>query len=179
MTLSDLAALGSFVSGVAVVFSFVFLGLQIRQSDRNQRAVLNAQSNSAFNEHMLKWTEPHLAALWWRMMEGETDFNGPEFMQVLGMVSALLNDYSDLDAQRRLGFSDLESDEGIKQGVANLMAFPFARALWLMSEPTFPPSFRAQVNAIIRDTPLQPVDWLAIVKTNVEKVRRDAANSGR
>jgi hypothetical protein len=32
MTLSDLASIGSFIGGIAVVLSFVFLTLQMRQS---------------------------------------------------------------------------------------------------------------------------------------------------
>ena len=48
MTLADLAALGSFVSGFAVLVSLVFLYFQLRQlnaqvlqGERNQRALLN------------------------------------------------------------------------------------------------------------------------------------------
>jgi flagellar biosynthesis/type III secretory pathway M-ring protein FliF/YscJ len=47
MSLSDLAALGSFISGVAVLASLVFLFFQmrqmteqVRQSERNQRALM-------------------------------------------------------------------------------------------------------------------------------------------
>jgi hypothetical protein len=38
MTLSDLASIGSFVSGLAVLASLVYLSLQIRQTERNQQA---------------------------------------------------------------------------------------------------------------------------------------------
>lgn len=41
MSLSDLASLGSFVSGFAVLVSLVYLALQVRQAEKNQRAVLN------------------------------------------------------------------------------------------------------------------------------------------
>jgi len=47
MTLSDLAALGSFVSGVAILVSLVFLYFQLRQvyaqirlAERNQQATI-------------------------------------------------------------------------------------------------------------------------------------------
>jgi hypothetical protein len=49
MSLSDLAALGSFVSGVAVLVSLVFLyfqlrqvGAQVQQAERNQQAMIQA-----------------------------------------------------------------------------------------------------------------------------------------
>jgi hypothetical protein len=35
MSLSDLAAIGSFTSGTAVFFSFFFLAFQLRQANRN------------------------------------------------------------------------------------------------------------------------------------------------
>jgi hypothetical protein len=51
MSLSDLAALGSFISGIAVVISFVFLGLQIRQADKNQKEMLASDWASRATEH--------------------------------------------------------------------------------------------------------------------------------
>ena len=40
MSLSDLAALGSFISGVAVVVTLVFLLVQMRQTNRNQKSLM-------------------------------------------------------------------------------------------------------------------------------------------
>src|SRR6185369_1973473 len=37
MTLSDLAAIGSLVSGFAVLISLVYLSLQVKQTERNQQ----------------------------------------------------------------------------------------------------------------------------------------------
>jgi hypothetical protein len=50
MTLSDLASLGSLVSGVAVVVSLVFVGFQLRQ---NTRAAVAQTSQS----HAMNWTQ--------------------------------------------------------------------------------------------------------------------------
>ena len=41
MTLSDLASIGSFISGVAVIVTLVFLPAQLRQTERIHRAVLH------------------------------------------------------------------------------------------------------------------------------------------
>ena len=38
MSLSDLAAIGGFISGIAVVASLVFVGIQMLQSNRTQNA---------------------------------------------------------------------------------------------------------------------------------------------
>jgi hypothetical protein len=40
MSLSDLASIGSFVSGAAVLVSLVYLRLQIRQNTRHSQALI-------------------------------------------------------------------------------------------------------------------------------------------
>jgi hypothetical protein len=61
MSLTDLASIGSLVSGVAVLFSLLFVGIQIRQSNRNQRSLMQ-QGRSVRNvELLLKPTEPRLS----------------------------------------------------------------------------------------------------------------------
>jgi len=46
MSLSDLASIGSFVSGVAVVVTLALLLIQTRQANRNQKALMQ-QGRSA------------------------------------------------------------------------------------------------------------------------------------
>ena len=41
MKLSDLASIGSLISSAAVLISLVYLALQIRQAERNQRALIH------------------------------------------------------------------------------------------------------------------------------------------
>ncbi|MEQ1817618.1 MAG: hypothetical protein ABL871_03325 [Terricaulis sp.] len=47
MSLSDLAAIGSFIGGVAVVVSFGFLVFQLRQSTHNRRTSIAIQRAKA------------------------------------------------------------------------------------------------------------------------------------
>lgn len=53
MSLSDLAALGSFISGLGVLVSLVFLyfqlrqiGVQVKQTEKNQRALISQASRA-------------------------------------------------------------------------------------------------------------------------------------
>jgi hypothetical protein len=57
MSLSDLASLGSFVSGVAVVATLVFLGLQMRQTNLNQRALMQQGRSARTADSMLRISE--------------------------------------------------------------------------------------------------------------------------
>ena len=72
MTLSDLASLGSFVSGVAVRVTLVFLILQIRQSARATAASAMGTWLGDYNSMLLRISsEPEFAGM---LRNGPTDF---------------------------------------------------------------------------------------------------------
>jgi hypothetical protein len=69
MSLADLASLAS---SVAVVVSLLFLGLQIRQSNRNQRSLMQ-QGRSARNVELLsRLSDPRVSDVISRAANGET-----------------------------------------------------------------------------------------------------------
>jgi hypothetical protein len=62
MSLSDLASIGSFVSGIAVLVSLIYLAQQMRQNTRHTRALIFQGSAAlAFNQFRAM-AEPELAA---------------------------------------------------------------------------------------------------------------------
>ena len=60
MTFADLSSLGGFISGIAVVITLIFLLLQMRQTDKNQKALLQQGRSARVTELILKRTEPEL-----------------------------------------------------------------------------------------------------------------------
>src|SRR5215470_13677520 len=68
----SLAELASLASSVAVVVSLLFLGLQIRQSNRNQRSLMQ-QGRSARNVELLsRLSDPRVSEVISRAANGET-----------------------------------------------------------------------------------------------------------
>src|SRR5215472_8902954 len=61
MLLSDLASIGSFSSGVAVVVSLVFLALQMRQANANQRSLMQQGRSARTVDMLMKMSEPVLS----------------------------------------------------------------------------------------------------------------------
>ena len=57
MTLQDISALSQIVSGLAVVASLVFVGLQIRQNTRATQAASHHAVSEALNRVNLSWAE--------------------------------------------------------------------------------------------------------------------------
>ena len=64
MSLSDLASLGSFVSGCAVLISLIYLALQVRQTERNQKISIRHSRVSRTVELQLALADPGVADAW-------------------------------------------------------------------------------------------------------------------
>ena len=63
MTLSDLASIGSLVSGAAVLGSLIYLALQVRQTDRNQMAAIRHSRVTRAVDVLMAHADPSLAAI--------------------------------------------------------------------------------------------------------------------
>ena len=63
MTLSDISSIVGVISGLAVLASLVYLSLQVRQTERNQRALMNQGVINGISENLRWSTEPHMAEL--------------------------------------------------------------------------------------------------------------------
>jgi len=75
MTLSDLASLGSFVSGIAVVASLIYLAVQIRQNTRHTRALIHQGEAARTNSISIGLMPPDFCAAW---IEGNGETATPE-----------------------------------------------------------------------------------------------------
>jgi hypothetical protein len=78
MSLSDLASLGSFVSGVAVVVSLIYLAFQIRQNTRHTRALIHQGAAARTNDIMMGLIPADCCAVW---IEGNHGVATPELVR--------------------------------------------------------------------------------------------------
>ena len=105
MSLADLASLAS---SVAVVVSLLFLGLQIRQSNRNQRSLMQ-QGRSARNVELLsRLSDPMVSDVISRAANGETLTDQDCFVLYSYMTSVFWS-YEDCFFQFHLGMLDPKS----------------------------------------------------------------------
>ena len=64
MTLSDIASIGSLVSGIAVLISLIYLGQQIRQNSRHTRALILQGRVDRVVSHHVAIASTDLVAAW-------------------------------------------------------------------------------------------------------------------
>ncbi len=165
MTLSDLANLGTLASAVAVLASIAYLNMQVRQTEKNQRALLN-QAVATRGVEALRWgTEPWVAALRTRVSAGETTFTAVEMTQLTMILRASVAVNQDCHLQHSAGLLDTRTFEMTLGGLRAHLIWPVFRAIWTMIRAEFPPETIAFVDKVVAETPIaQPRDLAAELK---------------
>jgi hypothetical protein len=173
MTLSDLSSIGSLVSGLAVLVSLVYLSLQVRQTEKNQRALMNQGVLSRGVSLGVYLTQPHINDVWTRVLSGETEFSAPEISQLtMAMRTKLLN-LQDAFVQHSAGLIDDITFENAFNMAKAFMAQPIYRALWTRSRETFASDMSAMVDRIVQQSPpAKPIDLVAQLEADLAKVKR-------
>src|SRR5580693_7265252 len=100
MSLSDLASLGSFVSGFAVLISLIYLALQVRQAERNQQISIRHSRVSRTVELHLALADPAVAEAWLHGSESPQEISQTELSQFNNLCRALFFHFEDSFYQR-------------------------------------------------------------------------------
>jgi len=130
MTLSDLASIGSLVSGVAVLVSLMYLAQQTRQTAINQRAAAHQGRSAFIADILLRISEPTLLRPYFLAQRGNPNLSEEEFAQYTNTFTALVMAWEDQFEQHKLGtLSDDRFDETIA-AVKSTFQSPANRALW-------------------------------------------------
>jgi hypothetical protein len=178
VSLSDLASVGGFVSGMAVLASLVFLYVQMRhlghqlaQSEKNQRTAIN-EAYAARAAEGLRWgAEAANASLTARVNQGQLSFTAEELVtlgfsfraQVLNALTAMQH----YDA----GLIDRASYDLVILSFKGHLAQPVNRVLWARQAAITPPSFSKVVEGWMREIPLAaPYDIAAAFKDDLSRV---------
>jgi hypothetical protein len=164
MSLSDLASLGSFVSGVAVLISLVFLyfqlrqvNQQVRQAERNQRATIASLRASRTVEVMLRNTDPSMAMAYGKAVGGDVDITATELQQFLAYFRAFLTNTEDTFLQAHHGLLEGATHRAYVTSMAATMASPAYRLAWrLMRNVVGGPEYAEFIDEIIAKTPMRP-----------------------
>jgi hypothetical protein len=159
MSFADLGSLGALASAVAVLASLVYLNIQVRQTERNQRALLN-QAIATRAVDVLRWrTEEPMAALLTRIESGDVEFTATEITQLTFMLRVTVAMNQDSHLQHAVGLVDLRTVDLVKGGLYGHLRWPIFRAIWSMIRREFPPETVALVEGVLAETPLaQPRD---------------------
>jgi len=81
MSLTDLASIGSFVSGIAVVVSLIYLALQVRHAHKAQRALMHQARTERIINACIECMRGDVAEVVTKIAKGEEMSSPLEMMQ--------------------------------------------------------------------------------------------------
>jgi hypothetical protein len=149
MSLSDLASLGSFVSGIAVLVSLIYLSLQVRQAERNQRAIVQQARISRSSDQLMHLAEPALARAWLKVVSSPGDATEEESFQFVVIVTAMLRNAEDVWFQHELNLLDAASLNNQLGPLRTVLSTRAGAALWNVARRNYDEKFVARVDALV------------------------------
>jgi hypothetical protein len=169
MSLSDLASIGSFVSGVAVLASLAFLYFQLRQlseqvkqAERNQSAIIQQGRVARSSDQLFRLADPHLAGVWLKAVTTPESLTDEEAFQFLLILTAMVRAAEDVYFQHELGLLNDQSMQNQLGPLRGIMRTRNAVAVWRTIRPGYDPEFAARIDAMIPDQ-LDQSEYFAIV----------------
>jgi hypothetical protein len=152
VSLSDLAAIGSFVSGVAIVVTLVLLLMQMRQANKNQRSLMQQGRTARVSETILRCTEPFLSEAMVRGFRSDVTMEPSQIQSFLRQLSALVYNYEDSFLQHRAGTLDSPSWDTDVAALREFFSYPGFRVAWRFNRDFMSGAFREFVDTIMRET---------------------------
>jgi hypothetical protein len=160
MLLSNLAALGSFVSGIAVLTSLVYLALQVRQTERNQQISIRHSRVSRTVELHLALADPAIANAWLHGLASPLEITPTEVSQFINLCRAHFFHFEDSFYQREGGVLNDEAFETVVAGVRLAARSPGFRAAWKIARPNFGGRFLSFMDGVVAKSAVEaPVDF--------------------
>ncbi|HEY3814877.1 MAG TPA: hypothetical protein VGL66_16790 [Caulobacteraceae bacterium] len=156
MTLSDLASIGSLLSAAAVAVSLVYLALQVRQTEKNQRALVQQGRAERVSRAVFELAQADYAAVYHKGARTPQTLTAPELDRFLMICRAAFLSAEDSFIQHKAGLMDETSYASFVAGAHANFAAPGFRAAWRMLHPYFGAAFVAFIDAIIAERPLPP-----------------------
>jgi len=163
MTLSDLAAVGSFVSGAAVAVSLILLLLQMRQNDKTVRATMQQSRTARYAEQLLRPTEPYLCEALTRAMQGDLTMDACMVVAFARHAANVFWNSEDVFLQRRSGTIDHFAVESDMAFLRQLLQVPAYRVGWQINRDYSTGEFQTFIDNLISE--IKPVPNLDVAAT--------------
>src|SRR5215469_8974086 len=106
MSLADLSAIGSFVSGLAIATTLIFLLIQTRQAHRHELALMQQGRTARTVELLMRISEPDRSDIIVRADRGDLTLSASDVYSYLRMCSSFFWNFEDSFLQFQAGTLD-------------------------------------------------------------------------
>jgi len=170
MSLSDLAALGSFISGLAVVVTLIFLLLQIRQTERNQQSVMQQGRAARTVDFILRSIDPVLCDAIVRANKSDLTLTPTQISAFNAYAVAMYWSIEDSFLQHQKGLLDAASWTTEVATLKSFLLLPAWRVGWEMCRNQSSGEYRQYVDSLLRSVkPMKSFDESSVWRQLMEK----------
>jgi len=152
MSLSDLASIGSLVSGVAVLASLIYLTLQVRQNTHAHRTTAHQGRLAFVRDFLAQVAQPSMPTVYLRGMEADSSLTEEEFTRFRALMHSWFLGMAEIVWLHERGVLDEDRFVGSMAALRGYLSFPGCRALWPIIKPTMPVGFQHLVEKTIAST---------------------------
>ena len=133
MSLEDVYYLSQILAAIAIVASLVFVGLQIHQSDKTQRAIMHQARIQRSMHLVLSSSDVHFVGAMERVLTADASTSATDLGQAANLQRAMVLNLEDVVWQHKAGLLDDESLENVLYASRARFASPGMRAFWQMT----------------------------------------------
>jgi len=144
MTLSDWGALAGIVSAIGVPVSVLYLGLQVRQAEKSQRAMMQQGRATRAHDAAFTLAQADFAALYYKGARTPKELTPEEIDRFMLMCRGALLSAEDSVLQHKSGQLSAEAYDAFSAGVRALVGRSAGlRAAWRLTAANYSPALRA------------------------------------
>ena len=149
MSLADLASIGSFVSGIAVLVSLIYLGLQVRQAKLHQQAAIRQGRADRIVNMCFAGGDPSIADAVAKGYSGNGDLTATQLTQYHYICRGFFYHCEEEFFQHKEGLANDAYYESFLMGTRRMFCEPGLRVQWKQQRDSFPPEFVAFMNKLL------------------------------
>ncbi len=152
MTLSDLASVGSLISGIAVLISLIYLSAQMRQNSRHSQALIQQGRASRTVEILTRWAEFDWTEGMEACLAGSPNVTTRDVRRFISLMRAYFVNYEDSFLQHRQGLLGDAAFANVEAALRATMTGPGHRAAWGFARSAFDRAFQDYMDEVVAGT---------------------------
>ena len=179
MTLEDASLISQIIAGIAVVASLIFVGLQLRQNDKTQRAAMHQARADRIIGIFHHLAEPHMAAAMAKADQAPETMSAEELIQLRSFITVNVLSLEDQLRQQKAGLLDPAAVRRTRHFGKIIFSSPAVRAAWqLLRQGMDPQQVETVEKELIANQPVRSsVDSHALWLKTLADIKANAAAS--
>ena len=161
MTLNELANLGEFIGGIAVIATLIYLAIQLRQNTRALKSATLANNTSLWSALLVNIASGDKTKAYLHGSAGVPELTPEEFLQFFLISRAMFVSFENQHHQFQQGMLDKAIYEGYERSFqGQALSMPGFRRYWKQFSHEFSPAFQSQIEAMLKKQPAADANHL-------------------